>query len=121
MLHFKSITTGNVIVMGRKTFESIGKPLANRINIVLTRDLKFKVNGVVIYHDINKLIEDFINKDIYVIGGKQIYEAFKKYADMYIISYINSVYDCDTFMDNMNINNFKLLKEDNSHNDFKVK
>jgi dihydrofolate reductase len=106
--------------MGRKTFESIGRPLPNRINIVLTNNNTYKADGIIVYTDINKLINDYKNDDIYVIGGKQIYDAFSKYADTYIISFIHNSYDCDTFAPQID-NNFKLVSEDNSHPEFTIK
>lgn len=76
MKRFKDLTIGHTIIMGRKTFESIGKPLPNRLNIVLTRDSNYKVNdeNVKILGGISDL-EEYINNDEenFVIGGAQIY------------------------------------------------
>lgn len=84
MAHFKEKTSGNVVVMGRKTFESLRiKPLPRRENIVITRDLDFHFSGVEVVHS----IEDAIRKafeladgkcDIFIIGGAEIYDAFLK-------------------------------------------
>lgn len=62
--YFKQITTSgdhNIVVMGRKTFESIGKPLPNRINIVLTRDKDFRYRGVFIYHSVEDVLKQYKN------------------------------------------------------------
>src|SRR3989338_4888563 len=71
---FKTITSGKPVVMGRKTFESIGKPLPNRTNIIITRDKNYKADGCVVVHSAEealKAAEDA--NEIMVIGGSQIY------------------------------------------------
>src|SRR5688572_9779145 len=71
---FKQLTTGHTIVMGRKTFESIGKPLLNRRNVVLTRDGNFRAPGVEVAHELDEAIA--LAKDdseVFVIGGAEIF------------------------------------------------
>lgn len=85
---FKEKTAGKPIIMGRKTFNSIGNcPLPKRTNIILTRDLDFCVEEgkelVKIYSDYLKIIEDFKNEDeIVIIGGQEIYKIFEKHIDI---------------------------------------
>ena len=88
MKRFKNLTTGHIIIMGRKTFESLGKVLPNRHHIVLTRDYNYKVNNenVEIIYDISEL-EKYINdnNENFVIGGAQIYnELISKCNKLYI-------------------------------------
>ena len=83
---FREETKGKVIVMGRKTLESLpaGQPLAGRKNVVLTRDEEYKVKGCEIFHNLKDTMEylkQFKSEDIYVIGGAEIYEAFFPYFD----------------------------------------
>jgi len=68
--HFKELTTGNVIIMGRKTFESIGKPLPNRINVIISRDISYIADGCEVYSSIEEAIKDSQkhNKEIFIIG-----------------------------------------------------
>ncbi|MHA1523316.1 MAG: dihydrofolate reductase [Alphaproteobacteria bacterium] len=80
MAHFREITMGKPIVMGRKTFQSIGKPLPGRDNIVITRDADFNADGVHVAHDLAEALrlgEDFCQSrgcdQILVIGGAQVY------------------------------------------------
>ena len=81
MEYFRTITAGQVVVMGRKTFESIPekyRPLLNRTNIVLTRDRSWSHEGVDVYHDFNptilaKMEEEYPGKDIVIIGGADLY------------------------------------------------
>ncbi len=79
--HFREITTGHPIIMGRKTYESIGKPLPNRTNIVITRDTKFKAVGVVIVNSLDDALNTTkfhpgggTDEEIFIIGGGQIYK-----------------------------------------------
>ena len=84
--NFKKITTGKAIVMGRKTFESIGRPLPNRKNIVLTRDKNFKPEGVDIIHDplmafdLALEFNDSDESELVVCGGEEIYKLYLPYA-----------------------------------------
>ncbi len=116
MARFKQLTTGNVVVMGRKTYESIGKALPNRINIVLSKDENFNPKDAIIFNDTEKCIE-FCKKlkgiDVFIIGGQQIYEQTLKYAqrlyitqikeeiegDAYFPDFLNSNKDIDIFLD----------------------
>ena len=123
MLFFKNTTLNNIVVMGKNTWLSLNKkPLINRINYVLTRNKDFKINldNVFVIHDILDILElnQTSDKDIYIIGGKKVYEAFFKYAQQLIISKLNDDYQCDLLL-NYNLNGFKLLQTIN-HDTFKI-
>ena len=92
---FKQLTTGNAIVMGRKTYESIGKPLPNRRNIIITRDINYSVNGCEV---VNSLEEGFLltGGDCFVIGGGEIYKQSLDKADRIYLTLIDKEYDGDT-------------------------
>lgn len=97
--HFKKITTGHAVIMGRKTFESIGRPLPNRANIIITRDKNFKAAGCIIYHSLDEAL-DFAkqkNEEIFIIGGGQIYEQALPYADKLYLTIIDDEPKADTF------------------------
>ena len=70
---FKKLTTGNIVVMGRKTYDSIGRPLPNRKNIVISRNTSLKIEGVVVEYDLIDVLKRNQEENIYVIGGGQIY------------------------------------------------
>jgi dihydrofolate reductase len=116
MGHFRNITRNQIVVMGQKTFESIGKPLLNRLNIVISDDPNFKSDGVIVYNDIQKLIDDYKNKHIYIIGGKTIYELFAPIADELIVSKIKKTYNCNRHL-KIDFSNFQLVKTE-PHPDF---
>ena len=100
---FKQLTTGNIVLMGRKTFESIGcKSLSDRINIVISSTKKYENEGVIAFDNLETAVEyskqNFSDKDLYVIGGGQVYEECIKYADEIILTKYNKVYeDADTY------------------------
>lgn len=105
MKFFKNTTTGNVVVMGRKTLESFpGKrPLKDRTNIVLTSDMKYKADGVEVVHSIDELLtvlKNYDSEDVYVIGGGMVYNQLIPYCDTAYITYIDYEYEADTFLHN---------------------
>ena len=80
--HFKALTMGKPVVMGRKTFESIGKPLPGRTNIVLTRDREFQAQGCVVVHDIEQALQVVGDREeAMVMGGANLYQQFLPRAD----------------------------------------
>lgn len=95
---FKNLTTGNVVLMGRKTFESIGcKPLPDRINIVISSTKNYENDGAITFDNFEAAVEyckyNFSDKDLYIIGGGKVYEEFMKYADEIILTKYNKVYE----------------------------
>jgi dihydrofolate reductase len=72
--HFKEATSGHPVIMGRRTFESIGRPLPGRQNIVLTHNLDYQADGVTIVHSLEDAISQAEDDDIFVIGGVKVFE-----------------------------------------------
>ena len=93
---FRKLTTGNTVIMGRKTYESIGKPLPNRENIVLTKDTSFKVDGCQIINDINQIVFDN-DKNYYIIGGTQIFNLLYDKCNSMEITYIDKDFGGDSY------------------------
>lgn len=97
---FKQKTSGQPIIMGRKTFESLGKPLPNRLNIIVTRDQNFKIEGAEITHSVEQAIhlaKEEKNEEVFIIGGAQIYEQALPFADRIYLTKIDGEFACDTF------------------------
>lgn len=93
---FKRTTSGHPIVMGRKTFESIGKPLPKRRNIVLTRDPDWTAPGVVVIHSPEELFAlPELNSTVFLIGGAEIYAAFLDKTDELLVSHVFEPYEGD--------------------------
>ena len=97
--HFKNITSGHPIIMGRKTFESLGRPLPNRTNIVVTRDQNWSAENIEIETSLPKAIEaaQKIDQDIYIIGGGNIYKQAMEFADVLYITEVHHEFDGDTY------------------------
>lgn len=97
---FKALTTGNVIIMGRKTFDSIGKPLPNRISIVITRQADFVAEGTVVAHSLEEAIlkaKSLSRGDIFVIGGAEIYQLALDKADQILLTRLHDIFDGDAY------------------------
>lgn len=94
---FRKYTTGHPVVMGRKTWDSIGRPLPNRQNIVLTRDEEWSAEGAEVIHAPGDLEEmDLLDPEVYIIGGAQVYELFMPVLDEILVSHVYGDYAGDT-------------------------
>lgn len=102
MKYFRSMTTGHVVVMGRKTLESFpeSKPLPNRANIVLTRDQGYQAPGAVVVHSMEELKEElkkYPGEEIFVIGGGQIYRELLPLCDKAYVTKVDRAFDADVY------------------------
>ena len=94
--HFKAVTLGKPVIMGRKTFESIGKPLPGRANIVVTRDPKFHAAGIAIAHSLDDaLAQAHDAPEIMLIGGAQLYTQALAHAQRLYLTLIHADVDGD--------------------------
>ena len=96
--HFRATTKGNSVVMGRRTYESIGHPLPFRSNIVVTRQTDWAADGVLVAHSVGDAIAmaaDF-EGDVMVIGGAQVYEAAMPFADVQVLTEVHLSPEGDT-------------------------
>lgn len=95
---FKRITSGHPVVMGRKTFESLGRPLPNRQNVVITRDKSLAIEGVTVVNSLNDAVELFhVDEEIFIIGGGEIYKQSIDIADKMYITNVDQLPEGDTF------------------------
>lgn len=106
MKFFRQETTGNVVVMGRKTLDSFpgGMPLKNRINIVLTGNRNYSVKDAIVVHDLDELLEElkkYPSESVYVIGGGSIYRQLLPYCDVCHVTKIDHTYEADTYFPNL--------------------
>ncbi|MFV5901311.1 dihydrofolate reductase [Staphylococcus gallinarum] len=93
--HVKSLTTDNTLVMGRATFDSIGKPLPNRRNVILTRNKAFHHEGVDVIHSIDEIFE--LPGHVFIFGGQTLFEALIDQVDDMYITVIEDKFNGDTF------------------------
>ena len=112
---FKQMTSGHTILMGRKTFDSIGRPLPNRQNLVMTKDENFEREGIKVINDFNEALElkKESNEDVFVIGGSKIYELFEPVANSLAITRILKDFDGDAFFPDINWDLWQIEKEEN--------
>ncbi len=128
MKFFKEKTTDNIVVMGRKNFESIPekyRPLPNRENVILTRNKEYKAEGCLVFHSLADVLKHYENEEdrnMFIIGGGEIYkEALKKdIVDEMFITKVNKTYDADTFFPEINLRDWRRSKiltnpEDKDH------
>ncbi|MFY7844142.1 dihydrofolate reductase [Chryseobacterium gambrini] len=97
--HFKEITSGHPVIMGRKTYESIGKPLPNRTNIVVSRKTDWFEEGILIVGSIKEAIKfaKKIDEEIFIIGGGKIYEQTMDIVDKLEVTLVKADLEADTF------------------------
>ena len=103
---FQKVTTGRVVVMGRKTMETFpnGMPLKNRTNIVLTKDRNLKVKDALLVYSVDELLDElkkYNAEDVYVIGGESVYEQLLPYCDTAYITKIDYTYQADRYFPNL--------------------
>lgn len=112
---FKEKTLNHKIVMGRKTFESIGKALPKRINLVVSRSDKYEKNkDLVMINDFESFLKTNENTEelVFVIGGEEIYRQALPYAKRLALSFIKDSYECDTYFPSFNIDEYKEIESE---------
>lgn len=121
--YFKKTTTGHPIIMGRKTYESIGKPLPNRQNIVLTRDPAYQIPGVIVVQTLDEAIQKADNPVKFVIGGAAIYNMALPVAERLYITEIDEEFSGDTYFSNFSMADWQLVSSEegevNENNPYK--
>jgi Dihydrofolate reductase len=111
MKFFKSLTQGGTVIMGRKTYESIGRPLPNRRNIVISRSLDHLDDRVELFHS----LEDAVgaasgDEKVFIIGGGEIYRQSLPLADMLYVTSVDHLYEADTFFPIINYDEWKVVE-----------
>jgi len=121
MKHFRETTTGKTVIMGQKTFESIGRPLPNRRNIVLSQDTSFQVEGIEVVHSLEELDALLKNEEEnFIIGGGQIYKLFIDKADKLYITHVEASFpDADAFFPEIDKNKWQEISREEHEMDEK--
>lgn len=112
---FRRETLGKVVVMGRKTMESLpgGRPLEGRTNLVLSKDPSWHSKGVTVLHSMEEALEalkGYRDEDIYIIGGESIYRQFLPYVNQIHMTRIDYVYEADTFFPELDPREWRLTQ-----------
>ncbi|MCR5735213.1 MAG: dihydrofolate reductase [Lachnospiraceae bacterium] len=113
---FREITTGNVVIYGRKTLDTFpgGMPLKDRTNIVLSKNKELKIKDAIVVHSVDELLEcikDITDKEIYVIGGESIYRQLLPWCDTALITKIDYSYTADAYFPDLEKEGFELTDE----------
>ena len=118
LANFKRLTTGGSVIMGRKTFESIGRPLPNRTNIIVTRDKNYKAEGCIISGSLEEAIDlakKTVEEEVFVIGGGEIYKQAITLAEKLYLTLVDSTFNADTFFPDYS--DFKKVILEEKHKD----
>jgi dihydrofolate reductase len=104
LAYFKEVTKDNLVVFGKNTWESLPKkPLPDRKNAVMTRDIRFHESNVWTFHDMDDILwfarhdKNYKDKEVFICGGQSLYEQCLPYADRLYVTRIDAEFDCDTF------------------------
>ncbi|MGK2848769.1 MAG: dihydrofolate reductase [Minisyncoccota bacterium] len=100
MQYFKKLTTGHVVIMGAKTFVSLGKPLPNRTNIILSHNLLFEAPGCIVVHSVEEALHEarqYEQDEIFIIGGASVYAQILPFTDRLYLTLVEGEYVADTF------------------------
>ena len=109
---FKATTMGNPVIMGRKTYESIGRLLPGRKNIIITRSKKYQVEGAIIASGLNQAFDLAGEGKVFVIGGAEIYKIAMPHAHELYRTVVKETFDADTFFPEIKLDEFKLVWEE---------
>jgi len=122
---FKKVTSGHHVIMGRKTFESLGKPLPNRTTIIITRDKNYQADRCIIVNSLSDAIEAAKNdENPYILGGAEIYKQSMEVADILDLTFVHQTFDADVFFPEIDKYIWKesfredFLKDDKNKYDF---
>lgn len=115
LAYFKKVTTGHTVVMGRRTYESIGRPLPNRRNVVVTRKESPNLPAEVeVLRDLNTVLQwekENPQEEIFIAGGGQLYEQMIPHADRLYITKISSNFEGDTYFPEIDKENWEIVSE----------
>ena len=118
--HFKKTTNGHYVIMGRKTFESLGRPLPGRLNIVVTRNQDFYLEGAIVVTGLQEALEfakEQRQKLVFILGGGEIYRQSMEVADVLFITEIHQAFDGDTTFPDISDNLWKEAERDDYPSD----
>jgi dihydrofolate reductase len=119
LAYFKKKTMDHTILMGRKTYESIGKPLPNRTNVILTQSKDYQAEGCLIVHSVEEAVEKFKNEEIFVIGGAEVFQLFMPSVDRLYITLIEHEFKADTYFPEFDIEDWVLVSSEDGIKDAK--
>ena len=112
--HFKQVTMGKPIIMGRKTWESLGRPLPGRTNITITRDHDYQAEGAVVVHSLEAALSSVANEEeVMIIGGANLYAQAIMSADRLYLTRIDDEFEGDAWFPEMDASEWQLAASEN--------
>jgi dihydrofolate reductase len=115
--HFRQVTMGKPVLMGRKTHQSIGRPLPGRLNIVLSRDKSYSAEGCVIAASLDEAVTQAGDQEIMIIGGAALYESFLPLTDRLYLTLIHHHFDGDTFFPKLDWADWRVIEREDRDGD----
>lgn len=117
LAYFRKVTMGHVVLMGRNTYESIGKPLKGRTNVIMTRNRTYRPSCLasgqcVVVHGLQEALEYSRDQEVFVIGGAEIYRQALPYANKLYITLIDHEFEGDTFFPEVDEHEWKLMTKE---------
>lgn len=110
--HFKEVTMGHPIIMGRKTFQSIGRPLPGRENVVLTRDDTFQAEGITIVNSLTEALDRYKDQDPFVIGGADVFQRSIPLSHTIYLTLIDQEFEGDAYFPELDLEHeFEVVEE----------
>ncbi|MFJ7975387.1 dihydrofolate reductase [Peribacillus sp. JNUCC 23] len=111
--YFKKVTMGHPILMGRKTYESIGKPLPGRENIILTRNADYQQEGITVISDMKEAVAyaDALDEEVFVIGGAEIFQQLISDCKRLYITQIHHSFEGDTYFPELNMSKWQTVSK----------
>ncbi|WP_077618507.1 dihydrofolate reductase [Bacillus sinesaloumensis] len=121
LAYFKRVTMGHPIIMGRKTYDSIGRPLPGRENIIVTRDTSYKMEGCKVIHSIEEIVKmrKESEQELFVIGGAEIFKEILPYSDRLYITEIEEEFEGDTYFPAFDKSEWKIISKEQGIKDEK--
>lgn len=118
--HFKTLTVGHTVIMGRRTYDSIGRPLPDRINIVLSASKNLSIPGCIMAKSIKEAI-DFSPEDreVFIIGGAEIYNQFLPFVQRVYLTRIHYKFDGDIFFPKLDLSEWREIQREDFKSDDK--
>lgn len=114
---YKELTTGNVVIMGRRSYEEIGKPLPNRMNIVLSTTKTYEGKNLITVRSLKEALDIAGDRDVYISGGEKIFEEAIHIVDKMYITLVDKVIKGDTYFPDFNEEDFIKQIDEHFHGD----
>lgn len=121
--HFKQITMGHPILMGRKTYESIGKPLPGRTSVIITTQKDYEAEGCIVTHSVQEAVAQArqLDEDLYIIGGAHIYEQTLPVTDRIYMTRVHASFNGDVYFPELDEKDWETVEEEHHEPDEKNK